>query len=247
MFAIALVSMLIQSPPAQSAPDWIGARDAETVAAVLAYDQGLSLIVLCRDQRLETRIGGLPASAADIRQLQINIPGNDLRDSTWIVGADQTTALSTAPGNYARRLRAVERLIVRVPPEGDSRAVRYELPMPEAREPLDAVLTACNTPLERAEDADFEPEAPLISWEFHPIPSYPSDASSEAATVRLSCLVEPGGGLSGCRVLEESPRLQGFGRAALQVARRARVGRIDGQEITESRQITYTINFRNRP
>lgn len=244
---VALVSMLIQSPPAQSAPDWITARDAETVAAVLMYDHGLSLIVLCRDKRLETRIGGLPASAQAVRRLQINHPGSDLRDSTWIVGADQTTAFSTASGIYARRLREAETLSVRVPSEGDSRAVRYELPLPETHEPLDAVLTACDTPLERAEDAEFEPELPMITWATLPVPPFPDEASSRAATVKLTCMVEPGGELRSCRVLEESPRFQGFGRAAVQSARGARVARIDDQDITEPRTIVFTIRFRIAP
>jgi TonB family protein len=205
------------------------------------------LIVLCRDERLETRIGGLPASAGDIRRLQINVPGSDLRDSTWIVGADQTTALSVAPDIYARRLRDGGKLIVRVPKEGDNRAVRYELLLPEAHESLDTVLTACGAPLERAEDADFEPEAPMITWASLPTPQYPTQASSLAARVKLGCEVDPGGELSDCRILEESPRMQGFGRAAVQAARRARVARVDDQEVTESRSITFNISFRIVP
>lgn len=243
MLAVALASILIQSPPAQSAPQWVTARDAETAAAVLMYDHGLSLIVLCRDNRLETRIGGLPASTAPIRKLQINVPGSDLRDSTWIVGADQTTALTRAPGVYARRLREGGTLTVRVPSEGNGPATRYELPLPEAHEPLDAVLTGCDTPLEQAEDADYEPELPMIVWAVHPMPQYPPDTIARAATVRLSCVVEPGGGVTDCRVLEERPRRQGFGRAAVQAARRARVAQVDEQEITEPRTVTFTIRF----
>jgi TonB family protein len=246
MLSVALVSMLIQSAPAPApaAPQWITARDAETAAAVLMYDHGLSLIVLCREGRLETRIGGLPASAEPIRRLQINVPGSELRDSTWIVGADQTTALSRAPGIYARRLREGGTFTVRIPAEGDGRATRYELLLPDAHEPLDAVLTGCDTPLERAEDADYEPELPMIIWAAMPTPYFPPNATARSATVKLSCVVEPDGGLNDCRILEESPRMQGFGRAAVQSANRARVAQVDEQDIAEPRPVTFTIRFR---
>lgn len=247
MLALALAMTLIQSAPAQQAPDWLSASDQGTVAAVLLYDTGLSVIVLCREERLETRIGGLPASTSNIRFLEINVPGSELRKSTWVVGADQTTALTRAPGVYARRLRQGGRLTVRVPAEGESRAIRYELPLPEAHEPLDAVLTACGTALERAEDADFEPESPMMTWTVYPIPQLPPEAVGLEARIRLSCLLEVGGALSDCSIVEESPRLHGIGRAALQAARRARVARVDDEEITESRRVAFNIHIRSPP
>lgn len=243
MLSAALALTLIQTPP-QSAPEWVAAGDDETVAAVLAYDHGLSLIVLCRAERLETRIGGLPASGEAVRTLQINVPDSALRDSTWIVGADQTTALSFAPAIYARRLRQLDTLTIRIPAEGDVRAVRYELPLPAAHEPLDAVLNACGKPLEDAEDAEFEPELPIITWAARPMVQYPTEAGARSAKVRLSCEANPDGSLSDCRILDESPRHQGFGRAALQAARRARVATVDERELTEPRTVTFNMNFR---
>lgn len=248
MLTAALALMLIQTPPPQSAPEWVAAGDDETVAAVLAYDHGLSVIVLCRDERLETRIGGLPASTTDTRYLEINVPDSELRESTWIVGADQTTALSTAAGVYARRLRAVERLTVRVPAEGDSRALRYELPLPEAHLALDAVLTACGAPLERAEDADYKPESSVIVWARQPLSEYPGAPNVDrlnggSGTVQLDCLAEVGGDVGDCQILAESPSRRGFGRAAVTAAERSKVARIDGREITEGVRITFTIRF----
>ncbi|MDY6922445.1 MAG: hypothetical protein SWI22_00610 [Pseudomonadota bacterium] len=246
MLVIALASLLTQTPPAPPPPNWIAAGDEETVAAVLVYDHGLSVVVLCRDDRLETRIGGLPASAADIRTLEINLPDVALRASTWIVGADRTTALSTAPAVYARRLRDVGRLTVRIPPEGEGRAVRYELPTPEAHEPLDAVLTACGTPLDDADDAAYTPETPLLTWANPPSPQYPTGANAASGAVQLSCLAEVGGRLRDCEVAAESPSLQGFGRAALKGAERARLSRVDGQEITAPQTVSFTVRFRIR-
>lgn len=243
MLAAALALALIQTPPSQPAPEWVAAGDDETVAAVLAFDHGLSLIVLCRAERLETRIGGLPASAGDIRRLQINVPDSELRDSTWIVGADQTTALSIAPGVYARRLRQLDNLNVRIPADGDVRAVRYELPLPAAHEPLDAVLNACGAPLEKADDAEFEPELSMITWASPPMAQYPTNARADSARVRLGCEVQPDGSLSDCRILDETPRHQGFGRASLQAARGARVARVDDQELIEPRTINFNISF----
>ncbi len=225
-------------------PEWISAEDEDVNAAVLMYGGGLSLSVLCRDERLSFLIGGLTPSDQETRTLQVNAPSDDLQNSTWIVGSDLTTAISVAPAVYARRLRSVHTLTVRIPGGAGTPGRRYELPIPSSHETLDAVLTGCAVPVERVEDAIFDPELPTIRWIRLPTPNYPDAGQrSSSAAVTLDCLSRVDGTLTDCEIVTEEPPHQGFGAAALASVRAARLGALGGRPLTTERRFKFIMRF----
>lgn len=234
----------ISSAPAQSAvPEWIAAEGDDTTGAVLSYAGGMSLSILCRDDRIMFLIGGLTAAGSETRVLQLNAPGDALRNSTWIVGSDGTTAISTAPGFYARRLRTINQLTVRIPSAGNAAGRRYQFLLPETHEPLDTALQHCKEPLTRDSDLTFDPEMPVIVWERRPFPEFPTTTQWSDGSVALKCTAQPDGSVTDCEITTEDPRLAGFGPAALAAARNARLRQIDGAPITSPRDIRFTIRF----
>lgn len=62
------------------------------------------------------------------------------------------------------------------------------------------------------------PEAPAT-----PVPDVEAVAEAREGTVELECRVQRDGRVSDCIVLSETPRGMGFGEAALNAARRARL------------------------
>lgn len=230
---------------AAAAPEWVAAAGDNTEAAVLIYGGDLSLSVLCRDNRLDFLVGGLPPTTENIRTVQVNVPTDPLRNSTWIVGADGTTLISTAPAIYARRLRQTDRLTLRMPSENGQPARRYEFALPADHVALDHVLESCDTPLDRPADLEFVPELPLIRWSPQPMPSYPREGMDVvSATVLMECMVQTDGRVDDCEILTEEPRRRGFGREALKAVRRARIVQIGSSPIREPRTARFTIRFR---
>lgn len=237
----------VQSSPAQApaGPEWISAQDDDVKAAVLMYGGGLSLSVLCRDERLGFLIGGLTPSDQEARTLQVNAQGDDLRNSTWIVGADRTTATSFMAGLHARRLRVASKLTVRIPSAGGAPARRYEFPLPASHATLDAVLESCNEPLENDADAGMQPELSVVAWERRPLPNFPNQGmGTRFASVFLDCLTGADGLVTDCNIISEDPRHQGFGDAAIASTRQARVRSIGGEATALGARIKFRITFR---
>jgi protein TonB len=74
------------------------------------------------------------------------------------------------------------------------------------------------------------------SWARQPTVEYPERAISrgiERGRVGVDCLVNPNGSMTDCRITSEDPAGSGFGQAALQGARRARVSprEVDGAAV----------------
>lgn len=61
--------------------------------------------------------------------------------------------------------------------------------------------------------------------------------------VTLNCAVRPGGELTDCRVVSETPRGAGLGRMALQGARRARVAARPADSEAADPRVTFTMRF----
>lgn len=84
------------------------------------------------------------------------------------------------------------------------------------------------------------------AWASQALPEYPGAAIQRdvpVATVELACVVAAEGRLSECRVLSENPDGLGFGRSALEAARRSRVNvpENDTRSIGEIAQ--YVVRF----
>lgn len=76
--------------------------------------------------------------------------------------------------------------------------------------------------------------------------AFPRRALTEgvSGSAAMNCLVSAGGGLSNCSVASETPRGQGFGRAASDLTQYFRMspGTVDGQAIDGAR-VTFTVRF----
>ncbi len=71
----------------------------------------------------------------------------------------------------------------------------------------------------------------------------PEQASERFAYVRVECTLQPGGGVSDCRILSETPPDMGFGEAALAAAGRSRVpANVDGNR--PGAKVQWNIRFR---
>ena len=230
------------APPQSATIPWISARGDGSTVAALVYDQGLSLSVVCRDERLMVLIGGLPPESTPTRSLLVNLHSEGLRDSLWAVGSDGATAISLVPAVYARALRAEGDFTVQVPARDGAPARRYILPIPAESSALDAVLEDCDVPLTREADLTFDPSIPPVMWKTLPSPSWPHSAGGVNGTVVLTCIGQPDGAVGECEIESEQPRVDGFGRAALAGMRSARLRVLPGGP-TEPRSFTFTMRF----
>lgn len=61
--------------------------------------------------------------------------------------------------------------------------------------------------------------------------------------VTLNCAVQPRGAIRDCRVVEETPRGQGFAQAALSAARRARLSDETVERAGAEGRVTFTTRF----
>jgi outer membrane biosynthesis protein TonB len=131
------------------------------------------------------------------------------------------------PARLARLLRTGGDLDIRLEPAATGeRGLRYRLPVPASAASLDQALSACGQPL--ADEWDSRPRFPMDAraWASQALPEYPNAAIQRdipVATVELACVVAAEGRLSECRVLSENPEGLGFGRNALEAARRSRL------------------------
>lgn len=64
----------------------------------------------------------------------------------------------------------------------------------------------------------------------------------ERGIVELSCVVNPDGSLTACRIVREDPPGAGFGEAALQAAARARVS-VRTAERSVGERVSWTTRF----
>ncbi len=212
-----------------AAPSWQSIDQEGIVATVLQYDIGIAVNLICRGHDLTLAITGLPPAPADAkaRRLELNVPGNDLRSSTWTVRAG--AAIAPAPAIYARRLRVLDNVTVRTPGSDSEPARRYELPLPADHSPLDRVLAACGVSLVSETDANFDPAMSSVTWTTPPRIIPPSRLrTGNHAEVTVECLVGTEGQPENCQIVNEQPENSGFARAALASIRTGRLGVLDG-------------------
>lgn len=209
--------------------EWTALQQDNIQVAELAYDVGIDLAVICRDDQLIVAITGLPdpGPGAKFRKLEVNIPGAELQASTWRIHGKAT--ISLAPAVYARRLRTADHLTVRAPAEEGEPARRYELALPSDHLALDQTLEACDVPLVSETDLAYDPTISAVTWATSPRITPPNRLPPGGyAEVVLECTVGARGRPENCRAIREEPADSGFVRAALLGIRTGRLGLIDG-------------------
>lgn len=237
--AAALAGSLLASPVV--AQTWRAEANAadETTAALAVWPSGHALVARCQAGDFQVFLR-LPQSVSDETAHRLVFEGQSRDMSISLpLGQDAGQILFTQePSRAARWLTGGGQLTVEV--TGQPTA---ELLLPDDPAPLRAAMQACN----RAEvDArDLLPMAGSISWRVRPMPEWPQDASpgTVRAIVGLSCVAADGGRLTECVAERESPAGQGFGRAAIRSAQRARLDPETGDGLTVGMLVRFNIAF----
>ncbi|WP_420478315.1 energy transducer TonB [Brevundimonas sp. FT23028] len=85
-----------------------------------------------------------------------------------------------------------------------------------------------------------------LAWVHRAAPDFPSRAMANGITsgrVNLRCTAGENGALTDCEIMEETPAEQGFGRAALDAARRSRVRPRTENGVAVPSEARFTIVF----
>jgi hypothetical protein len=236
--------------PAEDGGAWDFVEGDGAVTATVAYEGALAIAVRCEaDASLRVILIGLPAAGRDEfeRTIEATGPDGQLAPSTWVVSGDLTAAFAITPSVYARTLRKGGTFSVRAPTT-DGRRMRYQLDLPADATAIDRVLQACGRPLVDERDGAPRPGDPAfveIDWGQRPMPEYPSRAEAQdigRGVASLDCRVLETGRLTDCQIESEFPPGMGFGPAAVEGTRTARLTR-EGQAAAGGRA-RFTIRFR---
>ncbi|NBW12428.1 MAG: TonB family protein [Caulobacteraceae bacterium] len=256
-----LILVLAAPALAQDAgDDWDLLRDArqKAVVASLTFDSGVGLGARCMDGAYEMLFSGLPPVSTRLRTLAFSHDGGPATETSWAVGSDHTSAFSDFPAPLARRLRAGGRIEVTVPAENGQPAKRFVLDLPRSEHAIDETLTACHRPLSDPHDIKLVSSLPATGvgggyhWATPPLGVYPARAIRahvDSGSANVTCQVEADGRLSDCVVETERPAGVGFGQAAIDSARRARLAPPSGDAppIAVGAMITFRSNFAVAP
>jgi TonB family protein len=235
--------------------DWDFSRDParKAVVAAATFDSGVGLAARCVDGAYDVLFSGLPPVSTALRTLTFTYAGAPPVENSWAVGSDGTSAFSDLPAPLARRLRAGGRVEVTVPAANGQPAKRFVLELPRSERAIDETLTACDRPLSDPRDTLLTPLVPAsgpgngVRWETPPSMAFPERAmrrNVETGAVTLSCLVKANGRLDDCVVETERPAGVGFGQAALDGARRARLASTSGEAVAQAGgAVTYRATF----
>lgn len=221
--------------------DWEIVHRDNVVGAATQYDNGLALIVRCRNGRsLNAMITGLPAARGHTRQIATWFEGSE-RDERqanrpgareprgWGVGGNASTAFSRYPAGLARRLQEGGVMNILVPGGAeDGRNLRYVLELPESPSAMETVLNTCGRELKDPRDDEVEALGPdglpyRIKWARQPTIQYPTGRTYVRGFVTVSCMTLPDGRLEECVLESEQPEDGGFGEAVLRAARNGRL------------------------
>ncbi len=217
---------------------------------MVAYDNGLAIMVRCNRRAYEAVIIGLPAAEGLTRLLRIAIGDEPVGDQSWNVALDNTLAVSDFPAPFARELRAGGQMRIVIPGGGgNGRNLRYDLTLPASSAAIDETLTACERPLVDPRDAEIRsigenglPEG--VNWVKRPRPSFPAEIDAAQGFTVLTCLNNPDGTLRDCVVETEHPHGAGFGEAALRATRTARLGSTTTpDDPLPTRSLTFRVSF----
>ncbi|MGH7018446.1 MAG: hypothetical protein ACREEY_01115 [Brevundimonas sp.] len=248
----AAVSSLL-APPAQAqeaTADWDVNRDPsqKLILAYTAFDNGLGIGARCINGSFQVLISGLPPEAGATRTLKIAFQDDDFDDQRWNVAENPTAAISDSPSPLARDMREGGKMQVIVPGGGEGgRNLRYVLDLPASSAAIDEALQACGRPLVDPRDAELDALADdglprNIEWSREPEPTYPQGRTYTRGFATVSCLTQPDGRVRDCVVETEHPIDGGFGQAAIEATRRARLRNKDGGEVSPG-MIQFRTNF----
>lgn len=257
ILATALAYAVPAMPPAQdqdaareAAADWDMARDPDkklTIAHTV-FDNGVGIGARCMNGSFQVLISGLPPATDATRQLRIAFGDEDFDEQRWNVAENPEVAISDRPSPLARDMRegGKMQIIVAGGAEG-GRNLRYVLDLPASSAAIDETLKACNRPLVDPRDAELDALGddglPMnIEWAQEPQPSYPQGRTYVRGFATVSCLTQPNGRVRDCVVETEHPIDGGFGRAAIDATRRARLKSKDGGEVPLG-MIQFRTNF----
>jgi len=249
--ALTLTAMLGIAWPvhAQTAPDdWDVNRDPaqKMIMAYTAFDNGLGIGARCSNGSFQVLISGLPPATGATRNLGIALQDDEVVDQRWNIAENPTVAISDMPSRLARQMRKGGGMQVVVPADGNQR-LRYVLDLPASSTAIDEALQACDRPLVDARDAELEAlqanGLPLnLEWARPPRPDYPQGKTYTRGFATITCLTRSDGGVRDCVVETEHPIDGGFGEAAIDATRRARLRSKDGGEIPPG-MIGFRTNF----
>lgn len=249
--AVLPILALSTSALAQEQGDWEVHRDEREriVAAFLPTTTGLAILVRCQDSAFTAYVAGLPKDDRDTRTLGSAFGDDEISDRRWQSGSEGTSAFSSLPAPFARKLREGGRLQLRVPGGGEGgRTVRYVLDLPPSSAAIDETLTACDRPLVDPRDAELEAveENGLptqVEWVRQPRISYPSTRYARGFA-SVSCISHTDGSARDCVVETEHPHDAGFGEAALRGMRHARLrNRLNPDQPIPPSRFTFDVPF----
>lgn len=244
------LALALPAAAQDAAGDWDVARNVETdmVLAYTAFDNGLGVGARCSAGNYQVLISGLPATTEASRSLRLAFDDGEFSDQRWSVGDDASVALSEHPASLGRSLRKGGRMQVVVPNGGEGgRNLRYVIDLPASGAAIDETLTACGRPLIDPRDAELaalgDRGLPAnLGWAREPLISYPEQQTYRRGFAVLTCLTRPDGYLRDCTVETENPPGGGFGAAALNGTKRARVTNLEGGAVP-LRFIAFRANF----
>lgn len=257
----AIFAVVAFAPPAvgqDADEDWQIVRDPaqNTLMAAAAFETGLVIGVRCMGGSFGALVGGLPITDEGIetRPLRIGYGDDPVTESDWLVGEGRTTAFAKLPAPFARRLREGGVMNLVVPGGGgQGRNLRHVVTLPPSTSAIDEVLTACDRPLVDPRDAelagiDLEGLPANLEWARRLRVEYPYDAQNRGFArgyAAITCVTDDDGSLRDCVVESEHPMGGGFGAAALNGARKGRVGVIGAPDASVGiRKISFSVNFR---
>ena len=256
--ALALTAAMLLAPPAvaQDTGTWTRVTDpsGEAVMAVVAYEGAPGLTAQCHAGALDLAITNLPARPAGAggthRPLSVEWPTGPDDAEAWEMAGGDTTVLANFAARAIRSLRNGGAVKIAVTAEGDAPAARFELPLPTTAPELDAVLTACNTPL--VDDWD---QLPFVDDLLKKLPS-PSqyarvraiDRALERERINYAegtfiCRVAPRGRVSECRIERQTPVGSGYGAAVVRNSDVIRLDFGDDAEAAVGGLIAITMNI----
>lgn len=228
-----LLALALASPlQAQTPRDWDLVVDPskKLTVAYSEFDSGLAVLFRCMDGSFAAMISGLPANLQERRTLKMQFGEEEAHDTSWTTTTDATVVVGDYPAPLARDFRQGGSLRVTIPRGApDGRNLQHVVELPPSHSAIDEVLTTCSKPLTDPRDAELEAigEESMtggMTWARRPDPTYPRRGyryrGGQAVT---SCLTSSDGTLRDCRTEMEHPEDAGFGAAALDAVRRARV------------------------
>lgn len=252
---ILIAAFVISAPArAQDNDDWDIGRDPvkKLTIAAATFDSGVGLATRCMDGAFDVLFSGLPSASGPIRTLEFGFGDAPLVESSWSVGDDKISAFSDLPAPLARRLRAGGRVQVVVPADAGQPARRFVLDLPRSDQAINETLTACRRPLSDTRDARLSPSIPPVEptggarWTRLPQARFPDRAQQSnisVGAVTTSCLVQADGHLTDCVIETERPAGFGFGRAALDAARTARLAPAPNATGSDGGVVAYRTRF----